>query len=135
LDDLSPLVFVLDTWDNGWDAREDVERAAANLRRLLVDQQVDCDFATTAGEPGTRALSVPDIGRLVVSVFPAQLSRLLASIGRFMLQGGGKIRIEIDLAKGKAVVEGPASTSPGDIQLWVASAEHALKRGRTKAGR
>ena len=133
MDEPTTLVFVVDTWDNGAAAPEDAERAAVNLRTLLLDHQIDCEFLSTTAEPGTRALNLPDVGKLLVSVVPAHLSRLLSGLGRFMSQGGGRIRIEIDLGKGKAVIEGPASTSPGDIQQWVASAEHALKRSRAKA--
>lgn len=132
--ELDPLVFVLNTWDDGAADREEAEQAAINLRRLLLDQQVDCDFATTTADPSARSLSVPDIGRLVVKVIPVHLARLLTSLGRFIAQGGGKVRIEIDLTKSKAILEAPASTSPADIQQWVASVEHALKRSRARVG-
>jgi hypothetical protein len=84
--------------ESGADSEETAE-ATAQLRRELLDLDVDAVELPRAGEPppGTRAVDLAEVGALVVTVAPQLLTSVVAAVRSWLTHSRQRsIKLELD---------------------------------------
>ncbi len=94
-----PVILAVQVAVGPDDEAEDVAEATLQLRRELLDLDVDAAGAPRAGEPppGARAVDVGALGALVVNIADSQLLAAVVAAVRSWLAGSSRRSIKLEL--------------------------------------